>query len=140
MKTGPKNKPIALRILADDIHLSDAERNAPMVEPGLPAMPQWLTGYAKTVWDRLARKLAENNIISTFDRDILAQYCVLVSRFREAVQTENDSMMLKIAQQLRITASELGLTPASRASLGGHIGNRAKTPKSKASILMGGGG
>ena len=139
MKPGTKSKPTKLKVVSG---VSDQQRlnhTEPEVDQTLPIMPEWVTGYAAEIWARLADKLHDAGVLTFVDRDVLAMYCQLMSAFRDAVTDADVNKQVKLSQQVRILAAELGMTPSSRSSL--HVnkpkGNNKSQPRS--AILTGGG-
>ena len=85
----------------------------------LPVMPDWLDDYAQKEWAQVLED-APAGVITKTDRMVLAQYCMLCSKFAEQRHefTSTDHTQLKLIEQ------QLGFTPGSRGKIGG-------TPKKK---------
>jgi len=98
---------------------------------------------AQQVWRRVMREMAGAGIITAADVDVLRCYCEAVSRYAEAATlyaqasplikdrghlTKNPlhQVVRDGADQIRLLARELGLSPAARANLQLTIG--AATP------------
>jgi P27 family predicted phage terminase small subunit len=130
---GPKPKPTKLKILNGNPGRRPLNDREPQ-PGGMPVCPEWLDTYAKTVWRRLAPKLAKMGL-SFVDREAFACYCQSCSDLKTAramlakegitvetklgavmehpaVRTANKAMM-----QIRAFGSEFGLTPSSRSRL-----------------------
>ena len=116
-KPGPNPMPNKLKILNGVENKERLNFDEPQVDPSLPTCPEWVKGYGIAVWKRLAPKLHSAGVLANVDRDMFAAYCMLVSGFRDAVREDNVNMQIKMTQQIRIMASEFGLTPASRSGL-----------------------
>ena len=87
------------QIINDDFRLTDAD------------MPKFLTGRAADVW---AETLPRLHWLTTTDAPIFATWCQLMSEF-EADPAEMQTARLA---QMRLLASDLGLTGSGRATLG----------------------
>jgi P27 family predicted phage terminase small subunit len=105
-------------------------------------MPQAMDEIARQVWRRVMREMGAAGVITGADLDILRCYCEAVSRYVEAQQLyAQASPLLKdrghlvknplhqivrdSADQVRLLARELGLSPAARANLQLTIGHEA---------------
>lgn len=100
-----------------------------------PNPPEWLQGYALTVWKYTTKKL--DGLLKEADRDMLASYCVAVSTMREAyreirkdglcVPTERGGIkpnpafgiLTQSQNTVRAFAHEFGMSPASEANVEG---------------------
>lgn len=99
-----------------------------------PSPPAWLTGDALAEWERLLAELGAVGHITPADSIILAGYCQLYSRWRECEKCINRDgvtilagdrvvahpllrQSISMLGELRKIASEIGLTPASRARI-----------------------
>ena len=138
MKPGPKAKPHNLKVLDGIENKQRLNPDEPQVDTTLPTCPEWVKGYAIAVWKRLAPKLHSSGILTNVDRDTFAMYCTLVSAFRDAVRAGDVNRQIKMTQQVRIMASEFGLTPAARSNL--HVSpgkGESKGEGKKSSRLLG---
>lgn len=81
---GPKPQPRALRLLQGG-HPERVNQNEP-IPPAtdLPACPEWIKGYAREEWDRLAQDLYGMGVLTGVDTTMLAAYCMAYSRWRNA--------------------------------------------------------
>lgn len=76
-----------------------------------------MKGYAGAVWDRLAPKLYERGQLEYRDRDLFANYCILVAYFKETIENGRINERAELARQLRILRGEFGLSPAARTKI-----------------------
>ena len=100
----------------------------------MPKMPSWLSDVAKREWRRVARPLWERGLLTTLDRQALAQYCAAVARVEEAelalkggqsYTTPSGRQYLKpeyrilqdAVKEIRAHAALLGLSPNARLRL-----------------------
>lgn len=75
--------------LADEVRQSQLEAEA-------PEMPDWLDADAQEEWGRVVPDLLKLGLISTLDRQALAQYCEAVSDYRRwtlKIRELNESMV-----------------------------------------------
>ena len=117
MKPGTKQKPSNLKLIQGDPGKRGVNENEPKPQGKIPSIPEWVAGYAREVWKRLAEGLYQMGILTYVDRDMFAMYCTLVSAFRDAVRSGDVKEQRLIAAQARIMAAEFGLTPSARAML-----------------------
>ena len=87
-KTGPRNKPTALKIIDGTLRRSTVNEAKPARE--LPECPEFLDGYAKFKWGVLAEKLFALGLLSAFDGDALGCYCQAYARWRHAEEALAD--------------------------------------------------
>lgn len=130
----PNAKPDNLKLLAGTFRKDRARKqNTPAA--GLPPCPKELSDEARKEWRRVARLLAESELLSQLDLGALTSYAVAWARWRKAEHelTSEDLVsisgngtafpnpLLKIAKdanaQMLKWAVQLGLTPASRQRL-----------------------
>lgn len=99
----------------------------------LPGPPSWLSVEAKAEWKRVSKILAKRQILTAGDLASLETYCLAVGQVRQCqaelaagpmwVESERSAprphpafrVMHEAMRQARQYASELGLTPVSRA-------------------------
>ncbi len=133
--TGRRPKPTAMKRMAGNPGkraLNDAE---PRPDATMPQCPQWLSATGRSEWRRVARRLHNAGVLTYVDRGVLAVYCQAYGRLVEAerallltgavVETTNGNLVqspwVQIANramdQMVRAARELGMTPASRASI-----------------------
>jgi P27 family predicted phage terminase small subunit len=146
--------PTNLRLIRGDPskrRLPQNEPQPPISEEVIPP-PEYLSGYAKDEWIRLARELFYLRLLTVVDINVLAAYCQAYKRWREAEEALQElatslplkGLMLRdrrggalqrnplvsIAQHACADmvryAAEFGLTPAARARIAlGPVDNRA---------------
>ena len=147
MRTGPKTKPTALKLVTGNPGRRPLNENEPKPAADMPTMPPWLDREAKAEWRRQAPELYAVGIITIVDGAVLAAYCAAYSLWKRAeirlqkmartddaalyegilVKTKAGNVILNPLQgaanvarrdMVRL-AAELGLTPSSRANLEG---------------------
>ncbi len=133
MPRGRKPKPPKLRVVDGNPGKRPA-RHSPEAPTGCPACPSWLASAAKTEWKRVSPLLLKAGTLATTDLAVLACYCQTWADWQAAVkvviksgQTYGAGDLVKrhpavgiadaAAKQLRLLASELGLTALSRMRL-----------------------
>src|SRR3954447_4248231 len=138
-KRGPKPTPTSILKLRGTAR-ADRARNEPKPGPGVPRCPSWLGEHAKHAWRQLVPQLVAMRVLAAVDRNALARYCVLWSRWKTAelflakngsVYTLKDDKgavrcvqqfpQVAIAHRLALALSRLeadfGLTPSARARI-----------------------
>lgn len=116
-----------------------------------PVAPDWMSDYAREMWDRLSPELVESKVLTRTDLHVLEGFCSAYGRWREAEEdVTRNGIILKSSfgpkknpactvaneamRQMTSYGSSLGLDPASRARL-----VVPKAPKSNAfAALLGG--
>jgi len=94
-----------------------------------PPAPAYLSKEAKAEWKRVMPQLIERRIITRGDLAGIENYCVAIGRVREietafSVQPLDKvlfGMQNRAMQTARQLAAEYGLTPTSRARVGGDM-------------------
>lgn len=141
MKRGPKPKPHALRLVTPG---EEAKAQRITVENRVPTAPDWLLPEAKQEWRRLGQRLADQGLLSDFDRAAFSAYCqawgTVASLEKEAAKlrrTSKDPLagiatktaggnlvhhplattIAKARAEMVRIAAEFGLTPSARARL-----------------------
>ena len=112
-------------------------RNEPQPLDGKLSCPDWLDDEAKQAWRQLLPMLDQMGVLSRIDRNALARYCQLWSRWKKAelfIQKHGDTYPLKdergnirclqqfpqvaiahkLAGQLTRLEQEFGMTPSAR--------------------------
>ena len=138
-KRGPKPTPTATLKLRGTAR-ADRARNEPTPPPAVPHCPAWLDDQAKHCWRQLVPQLVAMRVLTAVDRNALARYCVLWSRWKTAelfLQKNGSVYTLKddkgavrcvqqfpqvaIAHRLAMALSrleaEVGMTPSARARI-----------------------
>lgn len=71
----------------DDEKKQKGTRNRTPVEQVIqrdePKKPHYMSKDAKAVWDRVVPNLVKKNMVTLEDSDLLAQYCVALSKYEE---------------------------------------------------------
>ena len=135
-KRGVAPTPTALRLLkgdrADRINTAEPQPSEDAIEP-----PDYLDAEQLAVWERLAPDLIRQGVLSPWDVDAFAAFCVAVVLHRRAVEYVNrTSVLLKgrhdadpvvkhpamqvirdQAAVIRGFGQEFGLTPSARSQL-----------------------
>ena len=124
MTQGRKRVPRALHVLK-----GNAKKARQRKEPNFPVVtelsaPDWLVGPdARSEWDRLVGLLRPTRVLTEGDVANLGHYCnlhaELVRRYRTWLDPEaaSEEVTAPMIAQLRMFASEFGLTPASRSKV-----------------------
>ena len=110
---GRKAKPAALRLLEGNRGHRPIPNEA-RVETDLPEPPRWLDRIARAEWRRMVGPLHAMGILTATDVTMLEAYCRIYSEWRKA-ESLNDQ--IKAVKELRLIASEFGMTPSSRAKV-----------------------
>ena len=138
-RRGPKPTPTKILQLRGSrrANLNPAEPEPPK---DAPDRPDWLDGSASAMWDALAPQLGAMGVLTSVDGNVLARYCHLWSRWRDAedfikkygltyplkaedgsiryfAQFPQVSIAHQLATQLGKLEAEMGLTPASRSRI-----------------------
>ncbi|MCU1680848.1 MAG: phage terminase, small subunit, family [Amycolatopsis sp.] len=132
-KRGPDAKPTALRILHGDRkdRINDAEPVPPTSDI---TCPDWASGQARGIWERLAPGLEASGVLTAWDTDAFLVLCEALARYKSATQLVNGSALLvqggsglmknpalqiqAEAERTFLTfASRFGLTPSDRQSI-----------------------
>lgn len=133
-RPGPAPTPTHLRVLRGDRkdRINPAE---PQPKPVAARCPSWLSAETKIVWRRTARQLKAMGLLYAADEDILTAYAgAVVTYARATALVDSDGLLVEgrrdgmvtnpavriqrdAATLIRMLASELGLTPASRSRL-----------------------
>lgn len=102
----------------------------------VPAAPKWFSDEAKSEWRRVMPRLIEDRIITKSDLAGVENYCLAMGRVREIeTQLRLEPLNYKLCglqtrtmQTARQLAAEYGLTPTSRARVGGSGSEADDTP------------
>ena len=109
-------KPTALRLLSGNPGKRPIPAAEPTFEPCDTAMPDWLTGEAAALWDKLANALHSNGMLTHASKDNLAVYCDVLGSYIDKRRSGGEAD-IKLLQQIRMMAREFGFTPSSQASV-----------------------
>lgn len=113
-RSGAKRKPTALKVLAGN----PGKRALPENEPDLPrsawSAPDYLDGDALVEWERIVPILTACKVLTDGDLQTVIAYCLTVGEMA-ATARAGDPIRAVTFSHFRSLASELGLTPASRA-------------------------
>src|SRR5438128_161686 len=138
-RRGPKPTPTNVLKLRGTARASPT-RNEPPPGPRVPRCPGWLDDQAKHCWRQLVPELVAMRVLAVVDRNALARYCTLWSRWKAAelfLQKHGSVYTLKgedgsvrcvqqfpqvaIAHRLALALSrmeaEFGMTPSGRARI-----------------------
>lgn len=93
-----------------------------------PPVPKYLAPHAKTEWRRIMPQLIDRRIITKADLAGVENYCSAVGAVRQIADTMTSGdlpdlklggLQIRYMQTARQLAAEYGLTPTSRARIGG---------------------
>ena len=134
-RRGPAPMPSTLKRLRGETRPSRLNDREPLPRRSVPRPPADLDPAAKLIWRRTVREMPAG-MITAVDADALACYCEAVMRYRQAASLLARSALLirgaragdlianpldrvtrGWADQIRLFARELGLTPSARAGL-----------------------
>lgn len=138
-KRGPQKTPTAI-LKKRGSKRGKSRKNEPKAKPGRPACPQWMNGEGKKRWKELMPELAAMKLLTEADKGLYVRYCQTYGRWvemerwldkkgMEFVRTNKKEMttgvmlmphvfeVRKLAEELIKMEREMGLSPASRASL-----------------------
>lgn len=101
-----------------------------------PPVPRYFSNEAKAEWKRIIPRLIEDQIITKSDLAGVENYCIAAGRVREIEALFNAGgldktlfgMQNRAMQTARQLAAEYGLTPTSRARVGGGSSDANETP------------
>ncbi|WP_395029765.1 hypothetical protein [Alcaligenes aquatilis] len=109
-------KPSALKVIAGTDRpdrKGDDPVDLPLVED-VPAAPGWLPNtHAEAEWDRLARILFANRLLTEASLTSLAHLCALDGKIKQ-LYAAGETPTASMVAQLRAYQSEFGLTPVAQ--------------------------
>ena len=129
---GPASKPTRLKELEGNPGKRALPKNEPKPELGAPAMPEWLSEYAREEWQRVEPELTRLGLLARIDGSALAAYCDAYGRWRKAAeQLEREGLTFitaalyiathpcvgianKAKAEMHRFGREFGLTPSAR--------------------------
>ncbi|WP_342807812.1 hypothetical protein [Alteromonas sp. M12] len=103
----------AIEKLLEGTHRKDRETPKLSVEGAysFPHCPKHLKGEHRKIWGEVNKAMTQYKLITTADKPLLEQYCFLLAKLRG----DSDGFTASLHAQLRGLASDLCLTPESRA-------------------------
>ena len=123
-------KPTALRLLAGNPGRRPIPAGEPSFEVCPTTCPDWLTGEASALWDKLAAALDSNGMLTHASRDNLAVYCDVMGGYIDKRRAGGEPDIRSL-QQIRMMAREFGFTPSSQASIAAPGKKDGKEEKSR---------
>lgn len=116
---GRKRLPASVHVLKGTFQpCRHGEKDAPPMLPHATLEPpEWLSHLAKAEWIRVVKVLEPAKVLTEGDVALLITYCGLFAE-QQWLLTNQLPLDGPKSAQLRLCASELGLTPSSRAKLG----------------------
>lgn len=109
-------KPAALKVVAGTDRpdrKGDDPVDLPLVED-IPAAPDWLPNkHAEAEWDRLAKILFANRLLTEASLTSLAHLCALDGKIKQ-LYAAGETPTASMVAQLRAYQSEFGLTPVAQ--------------------------
>lgn len=83
---GPSPKPPEVKLLEGNPGKRPLNLNSPKPAPVAPDCPGWISGEARTEWERIAPELERLGLLTRVDMAMLAGYCQSYSRWIAAEQ------------------------------------------------------
>ena len=118
---GPQPKPTALKMLQGTARPDRMNPNEPKPPLSSSRPPTWLNAAQKKIWRDKAPALIRQGVLTEWDRDALARYCVLMEHFVKLSEHTENPDVLKELRNLNVQISKLeaafGLTPSSRSRI-----------------------
>ena len=129
---GRKPKPTALKMLAGNPGKRAINHAEPKPRVVMPRPPEHLSADEKEKWKAVVRELHPLGLVTAIDKDALAMYCVIFSRWIKAEKMVRDkgeiiktaagniiqnpylSIANRALDQLNKLGAEFGMTPSSR--------------------------
>lgn len=133
-RRGPAKEPTKIKLARGETRPSRVNYTEPQPKLRQPRMPSDMTPRAKAIWQHVVREMGDAEVIVAADRDALRCYVEAVDRYvgsqrmlaRSSILLNRNGVLVKSplhqvvrdnAEQVRLWARELGLTPAARAGL-----------------------
>lgn len=133
-RRGPAPTPTGVKVRQGETRPSRVNLLEPLPRLAPPVIPRGIDPAAAKVWRRVVREMRGADLILAADADVLRCYCEAVSRYVAAAELYAQSSPLlkdrghlaknplhqvvrENADQVRLFARELGLTPSARAGL-----------------------
>ncbi len=138
---GRKPKPTAIKLLAGNPGKRALNRLEPKPRVIFPRPPEHLNDEEKEKWKLMVRELHPLGLITAIDKDALAMYCVIFTRWRKAenlvrekgeiiktaagniIQNPYLSIANRALEQLGRIGAEFGMTPSSRSRVKVEVAN-----------------
>ena len=128
---GRKPKPTRLKVLAGNPGRRPINKREPQFGNQMPAPPAHLDRLARQEWKRMCTLLESARILGEADRDALAAYCVVFTRWAQAERDiKKHGPVIKVGGSIQLSPyltvanrcleqmlrfwAEFGLTPTSR--------------------------
>jgi P27 family predicted phage terminase small subunit len=142
-RTGPKTKPLKLKILEGDIHKERFNLNEPKINSSIPEMPAHLNTYAKKEWQRIAPILERIGILTEIDMAALAGYCQSYGRWVQVEQNikklgkkGGDGMIVKSPKGYLMVNPYLSIANKEREFMHKFLIEFGMTPSSRSRIVV----
>ena len=137
-RRGPAPTPTGVKLRQGETRPSRVNRMEPLPRRGAPQMPRGMDAEAQKVWRRIVREMRGSDVIVGADADVLRCYVEAVARYAQAAELYAKSGLIvrgvhrgagelvknplhqvvrDHADQVRLFARELGLSPSARAGL-----------------------
>ena len=133
-RRGPKPEPTALRLLKGNPGKRGINHDEPIPPPGEDAdwaVPATLGASARVEWERQVGVLREIGVLTLADRTIFEVYCQAVGDLADAQRTldvlvtagahqaavDVRDQVMKLRNQVKQLAAEIGVTPSSRSGV-----------------------
>ncbi len=135
-RRGPSKTPTGVKLAQGETRPSRVNFLEPTPRRAMPRMPKDMDDRAKAVWRHVVREMAQTEILTAADADVLRCYCEAVSQYQTAMRMLVSSSPLvrgarsgdliknplhQIVREsrdaVRLFARELGLSPSARAGL-----------------------
>ena len=139
---GRKKKPTVLKVIQGTDYVGRRNTKEPKPDVNLPNPPSYMKGTALEEWERVSIEMYELGMLTNLDRAVLEAYCVAYGRWVDAEEkVSKETLVLKsrdgnpyqnpflgianTAWKLVLkAASELGLSPTSRARISANPPNQ----------------
>jgi len=118
-KRGPQKTPTA-KLAHRGSWRAKERAGEPLIAPGTPECPDWLSGESKEIWGRLVPELVNLGVMSKMEGFPFSRYCIYSVLWLQELgkgNTRNVQDFERYANQCLKLEAAFGLTPASRAGL-----------------------
>ena len=114
---GRRPKPTALKVIKGTARKSRLNPKEPQASEGdFSKCPSWLCSEGKKEWKRMSGKLKDAGVLTELDRTAFTVLCQMWGEYVEGTINKEPVSMAHITQ-MRLMASEFGLTPSSRSKV-----------------------